>query len=343
MSTGNTSKIERSRLEWVDYAKGIAIILVVYRHALYGIKFSGIEVKDWLMNANEIVYSFRMPLFFILSGFFVAKSISKRNSFKTFTKYKFSTILYPYFIWGIIQITIQIVLTNYTNSSRTIHDFISLFLHPRAIDQLWYLYALFNVSILFFIIYSILKLNNYWMILLSLILFGLSVFVTKYGLLHDSAYFLLFFVLGHLTQNLFTQEKNYRFFYSYKPLLLVTPIFFLSQYYWLNNREMNIYFFAAIALIGVLFTFMLSIILHKHKYLKILSLIGKHSLQIYLMHVLIIAATRIILMKVFKIQSIGIILITGWILGTFIPVIFYKTIGHKYFKLLFSLEKKSKT
>ena len=48
---------KRVRLEWVDIAKGIAIILMVIGH----------EVQS--QHIHAFIFSFHMPLFFILSGF----------------------------------------------------------------------------------------------------------------------------------------------------------------------------------------------------------------------------------------------------------------------------------
>src|ERR1700730_9130577 len=94
------------RLTWIDYAKGIAIILVLYRHVFEGIKASGIAIEKYisLEHANIMFFSFRMPLFFIVSGIFVASSLHKRG-LKDFIATKMKTILYPYFLWGALQIT----------------------------------------------------------------------------------------------------------------------------------------------------------------------------------------------------------------------------------------------
>src|SRR5690242_2087960 len=111
----NTDSLKRKRLPWVDYAKGIAIILVVYRHVLFGIERSGLGLHPYLMNANEIFYSFRMPLFFILSGAFIGKSLSRRST-TAFIITKWKILLYPYLLWCVIQITLQIIFSKYTNA-----------------------------------------------------------------------------------------------------------------------------------------------------------------------------------------------------------------------------------
>lgn len=59
----NLEILKNSRLPWVDYLKGLAIILVVYRHVFYGIQRSGIVIPDLLVTANMLFHSFRMPLF----------------------------------------------------------------------------------------------------------------------------------------------------------------------------------------------------------------------------------------------------------------------------------------
>ena len=63
MSTSATSGSKAGRYDWVDYAKGIAIFLVVYRHSYLGLKLSGIDTTDYmyLEYGNIMFFSFRMP------------------------------------------------------------------------------------------------------------------------------------------------------------------------------------------------------------------------------------------------------------------------------------------
>ena len=330
----NSTKENILRLEWVNYAKGIAIILVVYRHILIGIERSGISVETWLKNANEIVYSFRMPLFFVLSGIFVAKSIAKRSD-SIFVKTKFNTIFYPYIIWGLIQITIQVLLSNYTNANRSAIDYLYLLIHPRAIDQLWYLYALFNTSILFFLFYQKFKFNKVLLTISGIVLYGLSVFVKEYSLIHDICYYFIFFVVGHLLSDFLLNRDNYKFLNTWKPFLILTPFFWLSQWYWLNHQEMNIFFFGMIALLGTAYVFSLSFMLAKLNYAKFLNVSGKHSLYIYLMHLLVVSAVRIVMVKVLKVEEPFIILIVGWLLGVVIPILAYNVMKKTFLKYLF--------
>ncbi|WP_043367549.1 acyltransferase family protein, partial [Cupriavidus sp. WS] len=60
-----------SRDVWVDNAKGIGIILVVYGHVARGLHSAGIWSDATSFSfLDSAVYSFHMPLFFFLSGLY---------------------------------------------------------------------------------------------------------------------------------------------------------------------------------------------------------------------------------------------------------------------------------
>ncbi len=77
----------RFRIEYVDFVKGIAITLMVLCH-------SGLQG-----SFSQWVYSFHMPLFFIISGFLVKDS---SKPVLKFIKKKFRQLLIPYFLFAAI-------------------------------------------------------------------------------------------------------------------------------------------------------------------------------------------------------------------------------------------------
>ncbi|MEO5966727.1 MAG: hypothetical protein ABIP68_04765, partial [Ferruginibacter sp.] len=65
----------------------------------------------------------------------------------------------------------------------------------------------------------------------------------------------------------------------------------------------------------------------------------KHSLYIYVAHVIILAATRMVMVKVFNITNVPVLLITGILSGLIGPIILFK-LSEKYnFSFLFTLER----
>ncbi len=130
----------RARIEWIDVARGLGIILVVYGHVLRGLVLSGvISVANPVWLSDYTIYTFHMPLFFVLAGLNVKHSLTKgHNSFITG---KLWTIAYPYFLWSLVQGSIQLLIPEYLNSPRSAWSLATILWHP--IGQFWFLYALF--------------------------------------------------------------------------------------------------------------------------------------------------------------------------------------------------------
>lgn len=103
------------RKAWVDYAKGIGIVLVVHGHVLRGMNDAGLGSSSLLERADTLIYGFHMPLFFLLAGLFVGKWAER--DFTTALKQKAYTILWPYLAWSLLQGSVSIVLSKATNAS----------------------------------------------------------------------------------------------------------------------------------------------------------------------------------------------------------------------------------
>ncbi len=344
------------RQTWIDYARGISIILVLYRHVFEGLKNSGLAVADYisLEHANILFFSFRMPLFFIVSGIFVAGSLQKRG-LKLFVDNKSRTILYPYFLWGIIQITIQIFLSGYVNSHRTVHDYVYLLYQPRLIEQFWYLYALFNVSVLYAISKSVFKLSAVKNIFIGLIFIYISSYAARnkidIGFLGDILHYYFFYAIGDLIGRFIRDKNNLTKLYSWKTSALLLIPFIISQVFYLYQNLQHSpktydyvenyqpYVFIIIAITGCAFIISICFLLQKANKIKWLHQLGRHSLYIYVAHVIILAATRMVMVKVLNITNVPVLLITGIFTGLIGPVILFKLSEKFNFTILFTLER----
>ena len=351
--------LSRDRHAWVDYARGICIILVCYRHTYEGLTNAAVLNADQyplLKYLNVFFFSFRMPLFFIVSGIFVGLSLA-RKGVGDYIRDRFRFILYPCLIWGTIQITLQLVFNNYVNAERELHDYIYLLLAPRKIEQFWYLNALFFVGVL----YAALKIK--WafrpghQLILGTILYAIGAYCTMHyidvGFLGDVFFFYPFFAIGDFISDLITNPKKHPFIASRNMFLLMLPLFFAAQYYFttLNLENNNDYYvqhfqpalFAAVALVGGIFVINVSFLLQGANIARFLRVIGYHSLYIYIMHLMVIAGFRAFYLNVLKGESLPVFMTIGVTVGVMLPIILFNLAEKAGLGWLFVLKKKKET
>jgi fucose 4-O-acetylase-like acetyltransferase len=326
-----------SRLPWIDYAKGIAIILVVYRHTMIGMYRAGVYVHEYYVVANKMVYNFRMPLFFIIAGFLIQKSLAKRSAAQ-FIWSKFDHILYPYLIWGSLQITLQIVLDNYATSSRSFLDYLYLLYHPRAIDQYWYLYALFNVSVLYLFMFRFFKGNKLALLGVSFVMHLLTPYLKDISLLHDICFYFMYVVIGDSVSEFALRESNQRLFSSTKLSVLIIPVFILCQWLWFNY-DLGIFANIIVTLVGCALMFNICFKLQQSNLLLWLRYIGYYSLYIYVMHVIMGAGVRIFLISVLGLSNATLIFILATSCGVIIPIMIYNAAMRSGLWFLFSISR----
>lgn len=345
------------RLKWIDYARGIAIILVVYRHVFEGLKESGLPVSEFMLfeYANIFFFSFRMPLFFIVSGIFVALSLQKKG-IKNYIDTRARTVLYPYFLWACIQLTIQLFFQKYTNGHPTAQTYLYLFYLPREIAHFWYLYALFNVGVLYVLAKEKLHISPLQNIILGVIMFYISVLTWQEnittGFLGDILHYYVFFAIGDAISRFMLNRDNFKYFESWQTFFLLILPFVAAQYYFLkvnlpHSIEKYMYVeyyqpitFVIIALIGCAFIVNITFILQKLSIINWLTILGRHSLYIYVAHVIAFAAVRIFLRKIFGVENVPVLLFAGILGGLILPVLLYKFAMRFNMGWLFSLEKK---
>jgi len=128
------------RIAWIDIARGIGIILVVYAHAARGLVLSKVfPPGGTLLAVDTVIYAFHMPLFFILAGLNIERSVARGR--KAFILNKLETVAWPYFLWSLIQGGLKLLVAPYTNNRISPSDLAAIPVVP--IEQFWFLYVLF--------------------------------------------------------------------------------------------------------------------------------------------------------------------------------------------------------
>jgi fucose 4-O-acetylase-like acetyltransferase len=287
-----------------------------------------------MMDANEILYGFRMPLFFFLSGLFFSSSLQKRGP-ADFLVTKINTLLYPYVLWCFIQLTLQIVFSNYTNFKRGVGNYIDILIHPRGMLQQWYLFALFNVTALYLFNHVVLKLKAPLQVLLGLIMLGLIPLAGTISTISDVMMFYIFFCLGHLAAPYFFEERVQQQLASGYKVVILLPVFAVAQYYTMEHPEANMYVFSTLAMFGALLVIMISFLLARYKRMTFLQTLGHYSLYIYLLHLGIIFLMRMALLHLGLQVSMPVMTVILMVAGILFSIILYRTCLLLHLEFLF--------
>jgi fucose 4-O-acetylase-like acetyltransferase len=287
------------RIEYIDIARGIGILLVVLGHNDFG------YISPF---GYKVIYSFHMPLFFFLSGYFLKTSIP----FFDFFKKRFNSLLKPYlFILFIIYFTsVSFEKMGFRTAIQRIVK--SLYGTGYYIDwvQLWFLPHLFVVSLYAFLFLAIFgRWNNRYVRWLALIVtlgisslflkdfypFSLSLLGKQYelfGLPFSLDLVLLsgfFFILGSEIRQI-TSEKTFENIY----ILIGTGAgLFLLNFFFAQRNDFNTRTYESFpintieAILGILFILALSrqMELRTQRLASLFKYFGQISLFILLFHV----------------------------------------------------------
>ncbi|MFN5422988.1 MAG: acyltransferase family protein [bacterium] len=340
------------RYSWLDYDKGISIILVSFRHCYESLVNTGLDVASYPMleYINVFLFGFRMPLFFIASGIFFSSSLAKKG-LGLYTKVRVQNILYPMLVWGTIQLTLQLVFSAYTNVEYGLKEYFSLIIDPRRTGQFWYLNALFFVGILYSVLRVKVNFNTRMQLLLGVLMFFAVGILRRQdiylGFLMDILQYYLFFAIGDFLAILIKSERSTKFLSSFRLLFFLIPIFIFIQYFFtdINMFHDNNYyvehkmplFFLLVAFVGCLLSINIAFILSRFNIASSLSVIGYHSIYIFCMQIIIMAGVRIILVKIFMITFVPLLILILLFSGIIFPILAYKLFVQLNMKWMFSI------
>jgi fucose 4-O-acetylase-like acetyltransferase len=317
--------VDTKRVDWVDIAKGFGIVLVVFGHAARGLDSAGITFRGFA-QVDKFIYSFHMPLFFALSGFFFIASARKGG--REYLRSKVSTILYPYLIWSLIQIVIQYAASSLINGDVTWHDVVT-FYEPRG--QFWFLLGLFITSITNLLFYSLLKIRG--ILISSLLSFVIIVLKVDLGVLNLGLNNVLYFNIGIIIAD--SAALRQRLIQSQSLMFSTMVVFFGIEFVNIAFGLTDLLITITLSILGIVCSIQASAQLFKSS--NTLRELGRNSMPIYLMHTIVSSSLRIVLQKVVAIDNIFVHLIVGTAGGLFVPYFMYKYLLAKKFDWLFVL------
>lgn len=330
------------QVEYIDVAKGIGIILVVYGHLLSSAYHAGLKIPERFFGLSDsIVYSFHMPLFFFLSGLFVESSFQKRDP-KQYLLDKFIRTAYPYLVWSVLQVSVEVIFSNQTQKGAGLADLFAVPFRPWG--QFWFMYALFLMNITYTIISRLGKFAAPTLFVISFALFIRPIPVAAFGLFGFSGHF-LFFVSGIYLRKYVIDHERYTIPPWTVPLLFMILIGF--GYYLFSKviEPMRLVgkpypqYFLFLSILGITACLGLAQYIAARKTMRFLRTLGVYSLQIFLAHMLVGVATRIILMRLFNIQNWIVHVSIGVAIATMIPILLQKISIRVNFPYLFGFKR----
>ena len=131
---------KENRIEWIDTAKGLGLVLVMLAHLKVP------YLTTW-------IYTFHMPLFFFLSG---AVFNGKKYTFTSFVKRRLKTLVIPYFSLGsviwIFFVGVNCIVGEENGIYGSNLEMLWGLLRQEHFWTIWFLACLFIVEILYYLI-----------------------------------------------------------------------------------------------------------------------------------------------------------------------------------------------
>ncbi len=127
----------KKRLDYFDMAKGFGSILVLMGH-LQGDEF--FKLSKYILPMCEWIFSFHMPLFFIVSGMLMCHRNDLKNDTKTLIQKRFKGIMIPYFWFSAFYFSVVVYAMIFGSI-----EFKTFYVN------LWYVLSLFGMNVLWFL------------------------------------------------------------------------------------------------------------------------------------------------------------------------------------------------
>lgn len=328
MADESSSSLGPSRLAWPDYAKGIAILLVVLCHTAEGF-FTAIDQPrpPFWHDFIEISYAFMVPVFFVVAGWFSERSFRTRKTGAQ-VRQVISGILYPYVLWTILQTALMIVTKA---GNRVVHwSDLPAFLLLGAM-QFWFLRALV-------LAYGLDLVLRHWGVssavrlgvsLVLLVVFSFPGLAAYPGVaLLATHYF--YFVAGAFCLDCGVAISGRRSI----QVAAVGSLALLLLLHFAGARCTTIWR-PLTALAGIVACISVSALLPNNQWLLVLRLIGRYSLAIYCLHVIVAAGLRIVLLRM-SVQNPDLQIALGFGAAVLVPLALAHY-GSKYLGWLFRL------
>jgi len=305
---GTSAVTEHSqRIDWVDYAKGICIVMVVMMHSVLGVEAAAGQT-GFMHLLVAFAKPFRMPDFFLISGLFLSVVIDR--DWRTYLDRKVVHFAYFYVLWVTIQFGFK--APSFAAETSWAHVglmYLESFIEPFG--TLWFIYLL---PVFFVVTKATRKMP-------SLAIWGVAALLetahiaTGWTVIDEFCARFVYFYSGYLfAEYVFALSDRARA----RPALALAG---LALWALINGSLVASGFSESplvslmLGLCGACAIVTLGTLLARAHWLNFLRFCGEHSIVIYLAFFLPMAATRTLLLRAGLIHDIGAISLIVTIVG----------------------------
>lgn len=271
-------------------ARGIGILLVLIGHAVSPDSYLGMTI-----------YSFHMPLFFLLSGIFAGTY--EKYKFSDFFKKQTKHVMFPYLIMLGFGIIVNLCVPQW-RTKLTGENFLETFLHCnpyywKTTAALWFLVALFWTQLIFYFYHKYILSKNDKLVITFLVAFGFYAAIYAFVLEQKLGFTYLFqfkstlmalqyYTIGYLMRNeikSFSMDKSHKLNWIIMLICILLTFGYAARWNgnvnlggnWYNDSFKYIIY----SMTGCVGTIAIGKILEKS---KVLVFLGKESMTLYLTH-----------------------------------------------------------
>jgi uncharacterized membrane protein YcfT len=296
-----------SRIDWVDYAKGICIVMVVMMHSVLGVELAAGQT-GFMHVLVAFAKPFRMPDFFLISGLFLPLVIGR--DWRTYLDRKVVHFAYFYVLWVTIQFGFKApTFAAETSWSHAGYLYLESFIEPFG--TLWFIYLL----PVFFVVTKLTRMippSAIWAVAAAL---EMAHVVTGWTVIDEFCARFVYFCSGYLFADyVFALSDRARA----EPALALAGLALWA----IANGSLVALGYSEwpmvslmLGLAGACAIVTSGTLLARMQWLNFLRFCGEHSIVIYLAFFLPMASTRTLLLKTGLIPDIGTVSLVVTIFG----------------------------
>jgi uncharacterized membrane protein YcfT len=318
---------EAERIEWVDYAKGICIVMVVMMHSTLGVEAAAAR-EGWLHVLVAFAKPFRMPDFFLISGLFLARVIDR--DWRTYLDRKVVHFAYFYVLWVTIQMAVKAPgLLGEHGWLGVAWVYAQSFIEPFG--TLWFIYLL----PVFFVVCKLTRGVPPLLIWLLAAALEIAHLHTGWTLIDEFAGRFVYFYSGYILAGRIFALADMAQARPYEAIAVLVLWAVLNGIFVYQGNAELAFVSLLLGLLGAAAIVRLAALMAKRDLFAPLRYCGQHSIVIYLAFFLFMAASRAVLLKTGIISDIGAVSLIVTLCGIVGPLILFWVVRRTPLRFLF--------